>query len=305
MRFFTSQLLSFLSILATVLTGWFAYSAAYDLNEKGEVPPKRLEAYYFLAVDPLDNVQGGETNFTVEIRSGHERLDKFIYLPSNIRNTGTAPILPSDFIEPFSIETEPPWRIIAVTNHGPSRGIRLRWRRVSDTRFEADPTLMNPGDTAVALTYLTYSGAEPDQSRPPIRWNARIVNLREIQESAENDDSSSEDADEGISTFAGVLLDMTAFFIFFALSLTLLYKIRIMSKPNFYPLIVVIASINYLAAWAGVDYVLIWMGESGYSGDTIKISSIGLNTLLLIVLAVLAIRQSRLPPPAAHPGSSS
>lgn len=105
---------------------------------------------------------------------------------SSLRNAGTSPILPSDFHENINVTVESPWMIVAVENKW-TLGAKLKWKKISDTRFEAEPTLLNPGDTLYTYIYLTNKQfkqipTNKEHAEPNIVWSARIVNLRGFTE---------------------------------------------------------------------------------------------------------------------------
>ncbi len=97
-------------------------------------------------------------------------------------NTGAAPILPTDFFGKVQLTTKDPWKILTI-NSGPQTGApSFTWRKVSDTTFEADPVLINPGDQISNVIYMTSTKPQDDVfPSPPLTWNMRVVNLDQIE----------------------------------------------------------------------------------------------------------------------------
>jgi hypothetical protein len=115
-------------------------------------------------------------------------INNLVIAKAFLRNAGAVPILPSDYHEKLSIGVQNPWKIVSVENsHDIASSIELRWKRVSDTRFEAEPALLNPGDTVSTNVYLTnarFTGIQMTEKHPEaqIEWRARITNLRAFTE---------------------------------------------------------------------------------------------------------------------------
>lgn len=115
-------------------------------------------------------------------------IDNIVVVKAWLRNVGRAPILPSDYHENISVNVKKPWRIVAVENANDLfRGVEFRWKRVSDIRFEAAPSLLNPGDSVSTNIYLTNTQFDKESgsdkpSEVNVEWKARIVNLRAFTE---------------------------------------------------------------------------------------------------------------------------
>jgi hypothetical protein len=61
----------------------------------------------------------------------------------------------------------------------------LRWKRIDDSKFQAEPTLLNPGDQVATYVYVSnvqssVKGVKSDSDNPIIHWGARVVNLQEF-----------------------------------------------------------------------------------------------------------------------------
>jgi len=111
-------------------------------------------------------------------------MNNLVIAKAILRNVGAVPIVPSDYHEKLSVNVGKPWRIVSVENSNEFyRGVQLRWRRVSDTRFEAEAALLTPGDIVSTNVYLTntqFTGASSPEKQPDatVEWTARITNLR-------------------------------------------------------------------------------------------------------------------------------
>ena len=155
-----------------------------DIYQRGPSPEKHIELSRLGPIDPMNDLSSLYESATLQLRFGDQAINNVVVVQGIFRNTGGAPIVPSDYVENLSVSVPAPWKIVSVKDKGFSK-VRLDWTRVSDTRFEAKPALLNPGDMAWAVVYLTntkYQQPAPttDQARPDpqVDWNARIVNLR-------------------------------------------------------------------------------------------------------------------------------
>ena len=116
-------------------------------------------------------------------------IDNIVVVQTVLSNLGDAPIIPSEYHENFSVTAFKPWKIIAVENSPRllfRSPVQFRWKRVSDTKFEAAPALLNPGDMVSTSVYLTNTqfDAFATEKGPEanVEWNARITNLRRFSE---------------------------------------------------------------------------------------------------------------------------
>jgi len=125
---------------------------------------------------------------TLSVRIEEETLDNLVIARTALQNVGTTPILPTDYHQNISVNVLKPWKIIAVENSqhfsvSQRQNVEFKWKRVNDIRFEADPALLNPGDTVVTHVYLTNTQFEgiakiPEADRQVhVEWKARITNL--------------------------------------------------------------------------------------------------------------------------------
>lgn len=194
-RSFVDVALGVLGLVVAVTFGIIPIVVAYDLNERGSDSPKALKAYYFPSFDPLSDVRRAKGELSLSLKSGAAEIPNLRIRQTWLQNTGKAPILPGDMIEPLSVSTQAPWRIVTVVTRTPKgpNGVQLSWTRKSATEFTSAPALMNPGDVVAANVYLTKDASvggdsvtQPDEKvgKPepdvPIEWQARIANMRGI-----------------------------------------------------------------------------------------------------------------------------
>lgn len=181
----TANVIALLGVGVALLTALIGLSALYDLNERGDTAPKRLEARYYGAVDPLSDLTSVDSRLSISVRHGDAEVQNLRVVQAYLTNVGEAPIVPQDIVDPIRITSRGPWRIVNVVNSGTSgSSVHFEWERASDREYRARPTLLNPGDMVGATVYLTSVVTPPpgtSRQNPPIVWNTRIVNLRRIE----------------------------------------------------------------------------------------------------------------------------
>ena len=178
--------LQMLTILVALLTMAVPAYVAYDLYSKGPTPKKQIELHKMPFINPMNDLAalGNEAALSLSIRN--QSTNNFIIAKEWIRNTGSAPILPSDYHEKITVNVQKPWKILEVGNSldFPS-AIAFKWKRINDTKFEAEPALLNPGDIVSTNIYLTYAELNKPSitGRSPTvitEWKARIVNMNDF-----------------------------------------------------------------------------------------------------------------------------
>jgi hypothetical protein len=168
-------------ITTTVVSVWLAY----DLLAKGPIPEKRLDLSRPLISNPLRDLAPLGDTAKATIVLDNDTVENLFVASTSLQNAGQSPILPSDYFENLSVSVEAPFKILSVTSgEGP---VQLRWNRVSDQRFEAEPALLNPSDSVFVQVYLTDGANRPELRAAvfpdiPITWAARITNLPAITE---------------------------------------------------------------------------------------------------------------------------
>src|SRR5262249_33243534 len=135
-----------LGLIVGLLTAAVPAYVTYDTYGRGTIPEKQIELFELTTINPLRDlsVLGRQASFTLKYQD--ETFRNVSIISAWITNKGRTPILPSDFYENFSVTVTKPWKIVAVEGKPTFPEIRAHWKRVSDTRFEADPILLNPGD---------------------------------------------------------------------------------------------------------------------------------------------------------------
>jgi hypothetical protein len=178
-----------LPIISTALLLAVPAHTAYDLWGRGPIPEKQVE----LVQDPPISLTSSASlvgeRAILSLTVGGNTYDNVEVATAYLQNVGSSPILPTDYYEKLSVTVDPPWKMIGVDNRRSAHDdIPLTWNRVSDTKFEAEPTLLNPGDHIAALVYLTNTqstsaaGASNGTSKPSLKWSAHIANLRSLTE---------------------------------------------------------------------------------------------------------------------------
>jgi hypothetical protein len=163
----------------------------------------------------------------VSVTAHGKPLNNLYVFTAALKNAGTAPIVPADILEKITLKTSAPWQIIAITKGGEG-ALGFSWRKISDTAFQAEPALINPGDWVWAAVYMTYLGSGPPPTRdgilmPPLEWSARITNLKSITPESELGDTISFSALAVSLSPVGVGVVLAAFSICFMLYLWLLH----------------------------------------------------------------------------------
>lgn len=177
-------IVALLSVVATIIVGWAAVEATWKTAKWGGSPPKSLQASYFGPADPLLDLGKAEGGLTVLVENDGKKVSNLRIASASIENNGDTPILPEDMFEPLSISSEEPWKIVIISEQkaeGES-GIDLNWTKISDNKFLSNKSLINPGDRIDVLVYMTWGGEGdvPDIKKPPIKWGARISNMKGI-----------------------------------------------------------------------------------------------------------------------------
>lgn len=173
-------------VLVGLLTVAAPAYVGYDLNQRGPASVKRVELREHSPIDLKGDLSLLGDQATLSIKIKDETLDNLVLKKTWFTNAGKSPILPEDFHENLRVETSKPWRIVAVENGNDfTDEVKLTWTKITDFRFEAKPTLLNPGDMASVVVYLTntQSGSMRSDSRPEalkLNWRARVTNLNEL-----------------------------------------------------------------------------------------------------------------------------
>jgi hypothetical protein len=173
-----------LSVVVVLLTAAVPAYVAYDIYSRGPAPEKRVELTRIGPIDPMKDLSALGNRVTLSLKVENQVMDNLVIAKAFLRNIGAVPILPSDYHEKLSITVNKPWKIVAVENsHDFFQAIELRWKRIANDKFEAEPALLNPGDNVSTNVYLTntrFASASATEKQPEARveWNARITNLR-------------------------------------------------------------------------------------------------------------------------------
>ncbi len=154
-----------------------------------------------------------------------------------LTNEGSEAILPTDFYEPLTINVDRPWSVIAVvSNDAP---VSSKWHRINDQQFEADRTLINPGDSVRVSVYLTNTEIEhPTKTQMKdlnLNWATRVANLRQITVRENIFLAEAKDYWGVVTIFYGwrLVFFVALSMIFMAEYVNLLYRIVMLVRPKF------------------------------------------------------------------------
>ncbi|MFI5329704.1 MAG: hypothetical protein ACHQ2F_01520 [Desulfobaccales bacterium] len=174
-----------LTLMVGLLTAAIPAYVAYDLYSRGPAIEKRVQLQRLPPINALWNISTEGTN--VKLTVNNQPLDNLFTVQAIITNIGSIPILPIDYYKKLSVSIQKPWKILNVDNSYPNALVKLHWKRVDNTKFEAEPALLNPGDYVIPKIYITNTelgtiSALDKIEEPQITWSARIVNLRDFSE---------------------------------------------------------------------------------------------------------------------------
>ncbi len=172
-----------LPVLVSILMLVVTVYVPYDIHSRGPIPEKKLELRELAPVDPMKDLSVLGDKASLLIHMQNQTVDNIMIVNAWIKNVGKDPILPSDYYENISVNVEKPWKILAVRNTGESFYVALKWNRISDIRFEAAPSLLNPGDLTSINVYLTNTQFDKEVALPHkpelnVEWKTRIVNMK-------------------------------------------------------------------------------------------------------------------------------
>lgn len=255
-----SPLLSILIAFFAMLSAGIMARMAVQTFERGPIPEKQLTSASLGASDALSTLRNAGGAITVAIGAAGGPLHNLFVSTVTLKNTGYAPILPTDIYGNIRLKTSAPWQIIAVTN-GLQGGVSFDWRKVNDAEFLAEPALINPGDLIWATVYLTYPddrGAAPDNEIPPLEWDARISNLKAILTDSQNTSLLASGPLVVFITSWGIFSIILSFLIYFGLYLQLLHLNRFLSPWRIQSLVLVAGTgvVSLCAAEAGNAYII-------------------------------------------------
>jgi hypothetical protein len=238
---------------------------AYDLWARGPIPERRLNLDRLGVIDPMKDLSALGEVARVSMLVGSDTLDNLLIAKANLRNVGKAPILPTDYHEKISVNVEPPWKIVSINNSADDspRRVDFKWSRISETQFEAEPALLNPGDHVSTVVYVTNTQASRSASsvqklsEKDVDWKARITNLSEFVEEPE---TPYKVLPRGILVHvSGWALPfmLAAALVFQALYLHLLQRTRLLSFTDFSGVTWVLATslLSFAAAESMADFL--------------------------------------------------
>jgi hypothetical protein len=252
-----------LATFAAILAAVIGVYATHDIWSRGTNAPKRMVIEPLGVADPLVDLRTPGSGLTISVRAGEKEIRTLRLAQATIKNLGKAPILPSDFVEPLAVTTVPPWRIVAVANaHQDISGlVSLKWTKVSETEFDAQPALFNPGDQAWAAIYLANDTVEPTvpAGDPALNWKTRVVNLKGIEPAPSALDTMQRKTG-WIQVYIwgwGVLFVLLSFTVYASLSLILLRRAQFLDSLKLPPFTfaITLLLLNLAASEASATYI--------------------------------------------------
>jgi hypothetical protein len=168
---------------ATLFSGVILTRVSYQTFIGGPIPAKHLNSSMFFSGNTISELKTSGNNIVATITDANGNNITNLYIPAIIlRNTGASPILPSEFYGNVKLSTKEPWSIVGITSGSGAGKPSLNWHKINNTEFEAEPSLLNPGDIVFNKVYMTSSITQTDTYvRPPLEWSARIANLAGIE----------------------------------------------------------------------------------------------------------------------------
>lgn len=212
-----------IGIIVTLATAATPLYVAYDLWGRGTTPEKQVDLSQFDGINPLRDLSplGGRASLKFHI--DNQTTSSLIISQAYLKNVGKSPIIPADYIEPLTVSVKSPWKIVAVANSADfSSFVQLHWTRVDETKFKAEPSLLNPGDQVATYVYVTNSQTsstkdELTSEKPEVEWNARIVNLKAFN-------TPSNFFDQVTHDHWGINIELYGWSLLFTLGFTLLFQ---------------------------------------------------------------------------------
>lgn len=214
----------------------------------------------------------------------------------DIKNTGSTPIVPTDFFEKLAVNVNKDWKILLVKNIDGSN--MPAWAKVNDQKFEATPTLLNPGDEIKIDLYATNiqvdkpSFAEVSALKPT--WSAHILNLKSIAQQQNPFLNASRDPLVGIVPFivllqgSGLAATLSGAVFFTAIYLHLLFRLNVIGAGRLRAMLAIVgvAALSLTSSEAMATYLFpnILNRISGID-PWLNMPWIILNFIVLVVLS--------------------
>ena len=142
-----------ISIIVVLLTAVVPAYVAYDLHSFGPVPEKHIQLEQWPPINALRDISPG--GIKIKLTLDDKFINNLFTSQATIRNIGNAPVLPSDYKEKLNVTVNDPWQIVNVSNTFSNGFVQFHWKKVNNTKFEAEPALLNPGDIVMTTLYIT------------------------------------------------------------------------------------------------------------------------------------------------------
>lgn len=262
-------ILNFATLIATLFSSAVFIYVTYDIFARGAIPPKTLELYRSATINPLKDLSALNGKESVTIEFGNESVNKIYIVKNTLKNVGESPIVPEDYHEPFRVSVGESWRILAVTSPWTApHGINFKWKRVSDSSFEASKELLNPNDLFSTNIYVISTQdeetkAKTEKREPEVKWSARIKNLKEIIDRSKEEKKR---ALRSANSLSGIIISLggwaVPFLIFFGLlfhsaSLHLIFQANLLKTLSIRSMALLLAAsfLSFAAAEVCATYI--------------------------------------------------
>lgn len=174
-------------VVSAILTVYSA-DVAYDIHASGEIPAKNIENTIIGPLDPF--AMTFNTNVGLNANVDGVNYSNLQIATVITRNVGLSPILPTDIYQEIGLRVDKPYKMVSVYSPdiGP-RSIQFSWHRVSDTLYQATPTLLNPGDQVQSVALMTLDIADKTNGQKyslNLVMTGRIVNMASFSEPSQN-----------------------------------------------------------------------------------------------------------------------
>ena len=154
-------------------------------HKEGSIPVKELAIKTYGSDNVSFSIKQLE-EAEIKITIGGKEINDLYSIDYWIENTGSAPILSTDFSEPLTLKFPDRWEILFVReSHSMPKDLNTNWTKIDKHSIFLEPLLLNPGDALkvdVYLADLEGKDIDPFSVRREIKglWSVRVPNLKKI-----------------------------------------------------------------------------------------------------------------------------
>jgi hypothetical protein len=170
-----------LNILAILVSAFGALYAGFYVPSA--FTEKKIESSPPVTAEVAGGLSALGDRIKLSILIDNEPVKNLVLSSTSITNTGSIPIVPTDFYTNLSLNVDKQWKILAVINALPETAHPV-WKKINDQQFEASSELLNPSDVITAILFATNTQYEHltreqvSQLKP--EWSTHILNLKYI-----------------------------------------------------------------------------------------------------------------------------